>query len=426
MKMVGMNKANDCHSELSESRVCRDNNDLKKIIKSIHSSVNPFEMDELDYLPDICNSLLNIDALGMKMHNKFVSECLQDEGRLEKAVTRNKRHTFVNQGARNKRSQNAVVKELRCTQNMFGRIGFIATKTTVDLRYLMTFPLTPVPLAFCHSDGTMVHTDESVLSSLLESNIDDHGKPDNVKAHHIDGNFLLHCLPPNLPPTFGGLSRSILIATLARQSRRVDIFFDTYEEPWIKSCEHERLGAQEVVYQISGPDQIRPKDFNKALKSSFCKQQLAHFLVKDWASDHYANLLEGREVCLGVDQQCVKFRVVKGKLVQELLPELECNHPEADTRLCLHLLDADRQLNGDVVSCAADTDILIILLHHLLRMASITVWMDARTSSKGNRRYVNVTAIGEEIGADYCKALPAFHAYTGCDYTVTFWQKGKK
>lgn len=170
MEMVGMNKANDCHSELSESRIRRDNNDLKKLIKSIQSSVNPFEMDELDHLinihtgrsatPDICDSLLNIDALGMKMHDKFVSECLQDEGRFEKAISRNKLQTFVNQGARNKRSQNAVVKKLRCTQYMFGRIAFIATTTTVDLRYLMTFPLTPVPLALCHSDGTMVHTNK--------------------------------------------------------------------------------------------------------------------------------------------------------------------------------------------------------------------------------------------------------------------------
>jgi len=52
-------------------------------------------------------------------------------------------------------------------------------------------------------------------------------------------------------------------------------------------------------------------------------------------------------------QQCVKFQVVEGKVVQE--PELDCNHPEADTRLCLHLLDADRQLNGATAIRPADT-----------------------------------------------------------------------
>ena len=94
-------------------------------------------MDDLDYLinirtgrsatSEISDSLLNIDAAGMEMHNKFVTECLQNEGRFEKAITRNKLQTFAEQGAKNKRSQNAVIKELRCTRDMFGRIAFIAT-----------------------------------------------------------------------------------------------------------------------------------------------------------------------------------------------------------------------------------------------------------------------------------------------------------
>jgi len=107
----------------------------------------------------------------------------------------------------------------------------------------------------------------------------------------------------------------ILIATLARPLRRIDSVFDTYEESWIKSCEHERRGADEIVYQISGPDQIRPKDFSKSLKSSSFKQQLPHFLAKDWSSDHYACLLQDREVILGVDQQCfTSSKLLKAKL----------------------------------------------------------------------------------------------------------------
>lgn len=29
------------------------------------------------------------------------------------------------------------------------------------------------------------------------------------------------------------------------------------------------------------------------------------------------------------------------------------------------------------------------------------------------------------LGADLCKALPGFHAFTGCDYTAAFFRKGK-
>ena len=68
-------------------------------------------------------------------------------------------------------------------------------------------------------------------------------------------------------------------------------------------------------------------------------------------------------------------------------------------------------MNGDIVIRASDTNILIILLHHLHRMTSTIIWIDVGTTSKGNRRYVNVTSIGTQIGADYCRALPGFHAF---------------
>ena len=72
---------------------------------------------------------------------------------------------------------------------------------------------------------------------------------------------------------------------------------------------------------------------------------------------------------------------------------------------------------------ATDTDILVILLHHIEKIPA-TVWMDVGTSS--NRRYVNLTAIAEEIGQKVCMALPGFHAFTGCDYTAAFIRKDKK
>jgi len=90
------------------------------------------------------------------------------------------------------------------------------------------------------------------------------------------------------------------------------------------------------------------------------------------------------------------------------------------------MLDANSSLrNGDIVVRATDTDILVILLHHCHKV-SMNVWMDVGTSGRGNRRYVNISAIATQIGYQLCKALPGFHAYTGCDYTAAFIRKGKK
>ena len=41
------------------------------------------------------------------------------------------------------------------------------------------------------------------------------------------------------------------------------------------------------------------------------------------------------------------------------------------------------------------------------------------------RRYAHITALANHIGPVLCKALPGYHALTGCDYTSPFFGKGK-
>ena len=117
------------------------------------------------------------------------------------------------------------------------------------------------------------------------------------------------------------------------------------------------------------------------------------------------------------------FQVVGGRIQRNTVEDLVNNHEEADTKICLHSLSADCE-NGHIVVRASDTDITVILLYHCNRFQS-TLWMDIGTVSKNNRRYVNLTAIWKELGPDLCEALPAFHAFTGSDYTSAFVRKGK-
>ena len=51
--------------------------------------------------------------------------------------------------------------------------------------------------------------------------------------------------------------------------------------------------------------------------------------------------------------------------------------------------------------------------------------MDVGTTAKNNRRYISFTAIHHELGSELCAALPAFHSFTGSDYTSSFVKKGK-
>ena len=109
-----------------------------------------------------------------------------------------------------------------------------------------------------------------------------------------------------------------------------------------------------------------------------------------------------------------------------------------------------------IVVRADDADVFILLLHHSLRMSKDSIiFMDMGLSSKNNWRYHNMSAIAASLGPkvlvhfhpifnsllyitlsiyvclcqvhhtfcyyfQICAALPAFHAFTGCDYTAAF------
>lgn len=434
---VGMGNTKS-HNDLSPSRIKRDNEDLQKIVNQIESCANPFTLDTNLPLINISTgkstseatstSLLMVPEDGKNRHDSFVKECLESAERFEKPIRKHPLRTFASEGVVNRKAgKNSKEAQLKCTSALLGRIAFTAATKNIDLEHVFSFPLTPVPLTMCNGDGMMAHTDKSKLFTLLEERVSEHGCPTYVGTHIIDGNFQLHCMSPDQPETYGGLSRNILSSCLGYRSKRIDITFDTYERPSIKDCERDRREAivgGELV--INGPQQKRDAAFKKQLEKESFKKELPIFLRKDWSRNIYESLLDGREVFLGVMENCTRYFVEDGEIKSEAVAPLRCNHPESDTRVILHMVEAAKSTPGDIVIRASDTDILVLLLHHVHRVPStVTVWMEVGTKGKGNQRYVNVTKIAAAIGNSMCAALPGLHALTGCDYTSAFSRKGK-
>lgn len=50
--------------------------------------------------------------------------------------------------------------------------------------------------------------------------------------------------------------------------------------------------------------------------------------------------------------------------------------------------------------------------------------MEVGTYSNNTQRLINLNEIYNNLGASVCAALPAFHAFIGCDYTASFFGKG--
>ncbi|KAJ8721887.1 hypothetical protein PYW08_004289 [Mythimna loreyi] len=56
------------------------------------------------------------------------------------------------------------------------------------------------------------------------------------------------------------------------------------------------------------------------------------------------------------------------------------------------------------------------------------IWLASSATKKSNNQTVDCiicTDLALKLGIKLCQSLPAFHAFTGCDYTAAFFNKGK-
>ena len=118
------------------------------------------------------------------------------------------------------------------------------------------------------------------------------------------------------------------------------------------------------------------------------------------------------------------FKAEDGVMVKSQVDQLYSTHEEADSRMIFHLSKLVAPCN--VVIRTIDTDVLIIALGSLeLLDEDLNVWMETGLYSKNTLRYINISELFSTLGTNLCNALPAYHAFTGCDFTSSFSRKGK-
>ena len=112
-----------------------------------------------------------------------------------------------------------------------------------------------------------------------------------------------------------------------------------------------------------------------------------------------------------------------GKMVRMIQPHLYSTHKQADSNMIFHVTSTEE--NSNVVIRTADTDVLIIALGCIRQVPLfINLWLEVGLYSKNTPQYINVKKLHGKIGDPVCKSLPAYHAFTRCNYTGSFSQKG--
>ena len=101
-----------------------------------------------------------------------------------------------------------------------------------------------------------------------------------------------------------------------------------------------------------------------------------------------------------------------------------CTHEEADTRLLLHAADAATDGCRRIMLRTVDTDVVVLCTSLFEQMNLTELWILFGTGK--TRRLIPAHTIAQTLGPQKAMSLLMFHAFTGCDQTSFFLNRGKK
>ena len=434
-------------AQLRPNQIQKDNKSINDLTKTIQNACDPFRNTRSTSSQDLFNIatgkvaskkteyfLLNVLKDGHDKSKQFVEECCErGKNRFQETVKRTKINSFATENSKG-RSTGAKTN-VDGFRDVFARILLIAAKSchSLDLKHILSFPITDVPLSIAHSDGSLMKTDKSALLRKLEARLTDSninsGSLPSIDVTLIDGGLLFHTILIDLKGNYGAMARAFLERICAHHGNEIHVLFDVYKENTIKANERQLRGSQNHTYIIAGPEQTPNQSKTELVQNSSFKQEFAKFLLQEWSADHYVSVLRGKKIVVSHGGNCCTFTCNElDNSMQVSQPvHLQGQHEEADTLFAYHSIS----LMGNLLIRACDTDIVIILITMLAHATQQSrqnkhIYMDCGTGN--NRRLIDISKLFqllEEKQDNLTKALAGIHAFTGCDFTSAFYRKGK-
>ena len=334
---------------------------------------------------------------------------------------------------RKKNKTTCGVSPLKDDRALFSRfLVVILSGPDLDIREtISTFELAEYPRALLFSDGSLRHcATKNKLMNILErilpaqqqpqtSTVQPHSAdPSSRQVVIIDVMAVVQTMGKPLWVRNGRDLASHFIEVIDSKSEgatEVHVVFDCYDIPnsLMEGTHHKRTGTRRaVVYKITVDaviDKITMKDL---LSCSQNKETLAIFLA--------AQLIECKK-----DLQATYVVTSKGDcMASNSLPiqHFRSEQEEAHTRMLSHALDATQRRATSITIQSPDTDVLVLTLWVYKRLCPDTTVI---VGTGGKRRSIPLGPLFEAVGEELVKALPGFHAFSGCDQTGTISGKSK-
>ena len=228
----------------------------------------------------------------------------------------------------------------------------------------------------------------------------------------------------SIPDTYEELAK-LFVDNLPKGYMRVDIVADCYRS--VRLFKNGEDGSRsEKILMPSLSARVHPDFKTIVLKNRENKARLIE-LTFDYIKNeglHCLETLNSQEMVLSSEDECVMIQLSENGLTVDPYPELLSSQDEGDTKVILHaskILEDDLNTFVTIRSPSGDTDIVIIMIGLLHKYGERVILDDFHGDKRKSYRLCDI-----ELDADLIDSLIGFHAFTGNDFTSSFFRKGKK
>ncbi|QQP38995.1 uncharacterized protein LOC103506659 [Caligus rogercresseyi] len=377
---------------------------------------NPFEEESQDLLildskdiagPAAVETVLNAKKIGQEQFEAFTRECLLDTTKaVDDPIPRNKLKVFSTSTPRSKSKGQQQLISVKNDHDFFARMYIGCQTRDGNLEDFFRHENQACPPAL--SDGGNLFTGtKSDLITCLEEISDAKTETHVTTCVVLDGAAIVQMLKPAASKTFEEYAHQMFfpyISTKMQTVSRLDLIWDTYLADSLKGSTRAKRG-QGVRRRLVAAAAI-PGNWQNFLRVDSNKTELFKFLS--------TALLEW------FDQEDKQLIITDGEAVlsKPLLPDLTsldpCNHEEADSRMLLHASHAPKHGHHSIVIRTVDTDVVVLAVSVVQELQpEDKLWLAFGTGR--SFRYLAAHEMAAGLGPEKARALPMFHALTGCD-----------
>lgn len=378
------------HITMTTARITRDNADINKVLEFIEQ-LNIFQKDNSlrsvvsgvthgnEINPDIAEEIGQniLDEMTDKMVTEFTFKRSKQVKPMKTVhVVQGKNNSFV------------IEPEV-----LFQRLLLCAQTNALNLHELFSYELCTYPASLFDKQGLMRESSKSQLASYIRDiAVIEEGVLMPGTVHYIiDGGFLLHRLPWSQKETFEDIFTAY-VKYVQNKYGKATIVFDGYGEELCTKAEAHKRRTKGVI----GPKVNFLPSTTAALKKDL-------FLANTENKQMFINELSEKLQVAG----CITKHAIGDAdvlIVQEGIISAE---------------------NCATAIVGEDTDLLILLLHHVnMECCDIFLCPEPKKSSTRVTVY-NIKSLRQKLGSDVCSNILFAHALLGCDTTSKLFSIGK-